>query len=338
MSDQLPVKIQVSDIFGLGKIANSPAVHRLVDGVINGVGGLYRDVFDSTIIKRRTRAEVDAAIDAATRLPQQEDLLLDVSGRAAVRLKRQSALNQINRENVAIEAIRIALDEYGTEELASETALEIDSFWQENFWSVAETAVDDQLQSMWARVLARKALVPNEISVRVLNRMQQLSHSEIAQVLSLAPFSVRFQSPIRTHADQYGIVLKLGQYQGTFSVKEHENKALNDYVFSKVSSIDRVGLDSAGLMQSVNGWASEYSLPYNSKLEVVIGNEEFTLLDLPPPNDRYAKIYHVGSGFGLTREGWEVCRVANIAPDQSYLALLESALASSGARLVRKGR
>lgn len=330
-----PIKFEISDIFGVGRLASSPAVVRLIDGIASGVGRIYEDVMGPPLLKRRSKAELDVALRAIASLPNRENLLMDVGGRATLRIQRDAAIRQHNRENIVVEAIQIASEEFPTNSLEDSRGQEIDESWLRAFWDTSETVSDEQLQSMWGRILVRKSLLPSELNIRVLQRMALLSSVEVQDILKLAEFATRFISPDPDFPNCYGVISSLGQYQGTFTVNEDKGN-LGDLIERNLFPIDRGGLDSAGIMQASNGWASEFGVPYSSNIALNIGNKAFILENLPAPNERFKKFYHFGSGYGLTREGWEIARIANYPPNTEYVARLSQAIETAGCRLIEQ--
>lgn len=335
MPEITPVKVDVGDLLGLGKISNSPALERLVGGIMAGIGRVYDDVVGPSSIRRRSKAEVDAAVYAVQKLAGTESISLDVSGRAALRLSGTHVRQQLNRESVAIEAVKIAQDEFALHGVDTFASGQIDDQWMSQFWSAAENVSDELMQTMWARILARKSAVPKELSVRVLHRMNALTAAEIDQVVVLAPFATKLFSPDDAFPDTYGIFDHLGQHQGTLTIRE-ELADLSKYLELHHKRLNVRDLDSAGVMQSSTGWASEFFVPYSGKIYIQIGNEKYAISNLPAPNEHYQHNYSIASGRGLTREGWEIASVANMRPDKGYVEMIRVALESAGVSLVKQ--
>lgn len=335
MPEITPFKVEVGDLLGLGKMSSSPALERLVDAVMAGIGRLYEDVVGPGSIKRRSKAEVDAAVYAIQNLVGADPISLDVSGRAALRLSGTQTRQQLNRENVAIEAVKIAQDEFAQQGVDKFPPGQIDDQWLHQFWSAAENVSDEQMQSMWARILARKSALPKELGVRVLQRMNALTADEIDQIVMLSPFATKLFSTNSEFPDNYGIFDHLGQHDGTLKIRE-ELADLSKYLAPHRGRLNIRDLDSAGIMQSSTGWASEFFVPYSKNIFIQIGNEKFAILNLPAPNERYEINYSIASGTGLTREGWEIASIANMRPDEGYVEMIGLALESAGASLVKQ--
>jgi len=325
--------VEVSDIFGLGKVANSKAVERLILSVVDGVGSGIRSLFGPWAIRREASARIDSAALALEQLPHGASLSLDLADRASLRISRDAERRQLNREAIAELALINARTELEIGHLDAERSQNTTQTWLDDFWRRAEMVAEPDLRVLWSKVLLREARAPGELSLRSLSLLSQLSRREAQMIENLAPFVVNFE---RDNSQDLaaGTLLSIGQYQGTFAIPEETAKSFKEAVLELIPDFDLVALDAAGIMQSSNGWASEYSVSPRPNLHVVIGNALFAIEGLPEPNEKYRKRYTLGEGWGFTSEGYEIARIVNAPPNSEYVRCIGDALSAAGCNLI----
>lgn len=326
--------VQISDIFGVGKLANSKAAERLVGAIVDGLGAGFRGWLGPWIIRRETEGRVSAAKTALMQIPRNVDLLINLEERAQIRVQRDVERAQLNREQIAALALSSAHIELSNEADEAVDCHSISLGWLDDFWRRAELVSDETTQKLWSKVLLREAQRPGHLSMRSLSILSTLSPLEAEMVENLAPFVVNFErEPMQKLAA--GILTSIGQYQGTFSVPKNVSESFSKNVHRILPEFDVVALDAAGVMQSSNGWASDYYVTPKKDIHAVIGNSMFIFSDMPDPNERFSKHYYIGCGLGFTSEGCEIVRIVNAEPNRQYIQEIEGALRSAGCKLSR---
>lgn len=324
--------VEISDVFGLGKVANSKAIERLVGGIVDGIGGGIRSLISPWSMRRQSEAQIEVAGRALSVLPETVSLELDIGERTDIRLQRDASRFQLNRESISEIALENASVELRHTSPAITDATVITQDWLSAFWQKAELASDERMQILWSKVLLQEARRPGSLSKRSLGILSEMSVHEAKMVEALAPFVIEFERS-NTQKLSAGILLNIGQYQGTFNVPNDVNRDYYDYVATLLPEFDIVALDAAGVMQSSTGWASEYSVQPKSEIHIAIGNSLFVITDLPTPNERYSERYYLGSGRGFTSEGCEISRIVNAKPNSDYVEQIRKVLRSVGCNL-----
>ena len=154
--------LTVKDLVGLSE----PAC-KLIDAIRITTGVL----FEPTRIRRKAKADADAAIVGA-----KADLQIrDLERRAFDRIKHREARRQENIENIVGGA---------THQLPPDsTAKSLDEDWASEFMNHCQDIGDEQMQQVWSRILAGEFVSPGKYSLRTLNFVKLLSKKD-AEVFS----------------------------------------------------------------------------------------------------------------------------------------------------------
>lgn len=174
-------------------------------------------------LKRMAKAEVEAQKIKA--LGQIE--ITEIQERSLVRMIHVETRKQENIEQIAAKAID------GLNENAQPN--DIDKDWIANFFDKCENVSDQDMQSLWARILAGEANNPGSFSKRTINIVSSLDRNEAHQfttlcrfcwiIVSLTPLIFDINSEIYkdqgltfgllTHLDSIGLITfnSLGTYE-----------------------------------------------------------------------------------------------------------------------------
>src|SRR6266496_1267824 len=138
--------------------------------------------------RNAARQMIDLAKEAGL-TPQSMDISTS-AGRAYMRLRAEKERHQESRENVGYFALleRQLLLSEGTNENDS---IEIEPEWLHRFWRLAQDINSEDLQSLWGRILARKAAGIGGISGRTLEALSLLEGWEVEQFTRVAQFAAR---------------------------------------------------------------------------------------------------------------------------------------------------
>lgn len=138
-------------LINLGQLSKPATV--LVEKVCNAVGIIY----EPTRIKRRARAEAEAK--TITALAEVE--VRDIEHRAVERFLHQEARKQENIERITLQA---------TSKLKIDARVEnIEEDWIAHFFNQCASVSDEQMQSLWASLLAGEASNAGTFSRRTIN-------------------------------------------------------------------------------------------------------------------------------------------------------------------------
>jgi hypothetical protein len=135
---------------------SSQPLTKLMGTVADAVGTAYRDAYEPWGIRRRARAEGDAEIIRAER----HQKALEIEERAARRRFSRELRQQQNIEAIT----KKAADEMP--DLVSDQA--VDQDWVFSFFSHCEDVSNEQMQTVWARILRGEVTQPRSFSLRTL--------------------------------------------------------------------------------------------------------------------------------------------------------------------------
>jgi len=147
----------VKDLAGLSE----PAC-KLIDALRATTGVL----FEPTRIRRKAKADADAAIVESKANLQIKEL----ERRAFDRIKSRESRRQQNIENIVEDATRQLPPESKGQNL--------DEDWVSDFMNHCQDISDEQMQQVWARILAGEFSSPGKYSLRTLNFVKLLSKSD----------------------------------------------------------------------------------------------------------------------------------------------------------------
>ncbi len=183
---------------------------KAVDKLSNGVGKVLGYFFEAKHLKQMADAEaykiktladakayeINTLGDAVRNnkdLPvdfhnEDSSLILDITDgkqlveRSNLRLQYQQAKKEQNIESVIGKAVLELGDK------TTDSTEDVDEDWYTRFFNIVEDISDEQLQSLWARILAGEILKPKSYSLRVLEFLKNISKDELDLILEITPF------------------------------------------------------------------------------------------------------------------------------------------------------
>ena len=156
-----------ADLVGLGQIGV-----RLIEKISDATGVLY----EPTRIARRANAEARATI-------MQAEADVEVAGirrRAAQRFINEQVRYQANMEAIIEKASSRITDDASPEEIGDD--------WLRSFFDKSRMVSDDEMQEIWARVLAGEANFPGAYSRKSVNILSELDKSDAELFNALCRF------------------------------------------------------------------------------------------------------------------------------------------------------
>ena len=144
----------------------------LIRKVSDAVGG----IFAPYQVKRIAKAEAEAAMIEA----QSEIEISELHRRAAHRFIEEEAQRQTNMEDITAQALP-QLNAEATPDL-------IENDWLVNFFDKSRIVSDNEMQVLWARVLAGEANAPGTYSKRTINFLSDLDKVEAELLTKLCGF------------------------------------------------------------------------------------------------------------------------------------------------------
>ena len=159
-----------NSLVNLGDLSKPVTV--LIEKISEAVGGIAAP----GQIKRVAKAEAEAAIIKA----QSEIEITDLHLRAVQRRIEEDARQQKNIEDITTKAIP-HVNENATPE-------NMDNDWIANLFDKCRIVSDEEMQSLWARVLATEANTPGTLSKRTVNRLSDFDKSDAELFTKLCGF------------------------------------------------------------------------------------------------------------------------------------------------------
>ena len=139
--------------------ALSEPICKLIEAVTQCLGTLY----EPTRIRRKAKAEADASLILAETDAERQALLK----RAAHRLAIQEVRRQNNIESIINKAVKSL-----PETVSSEP---VDQDWVSRFFDECKDVSNEELQKVWARILAKEVASPGSCSRKTLSILKDLS-------------------------------------------------------------------------------------------------------------------------------------------------------------------
>ena len=149
-----------SSIINLGELAKPATV--LIERVSDAVGGIFKP----SQIKRVANAEAAAALIHA----MAEINITDLHQRAIHRFFNEEGKKQENIESITAKAIP-HLDEKSQPE-------KLDDDWITNFFDKCRIVSDQEMQTLWSRILAGESNSPGAYSKRTINFIESLGKKD----------------------------------------------------------------------------------------------------------------------------------------------------------------
>ena len=149
-----------NSLINLGELSKPATV--LIEKVSKAVGGIAAPYQ----IKRVAKAEAEAAVIKA----QSDIEITDLHLRAAQRRVEEDARHQKNMEDITVKAVPHINENANPENM--------DDDWIANLFDKCRIVSDEEMQSLWARVLATEANTPGTLSKRTVNLLSDFDKSD----------------------------------------------------------------------------------------------------------------------------------------------------------------
>lgn len=246
---------------------------KLVEKVCNAIGVLY----EPTKIRRKAKAEADAK-----RTELVSNLELEgIERRAAERFLRRETKRQENIESITIQAAKNLSDE--------DSVNDIDEDWIESFFKECEDINDEQMQTLWAKILSEEVKSKGSFSRRTLRLLSTLSKDEAELITYFGTFvwQAKYLTPI------------------LFNDENGKNAYID---FTQLATLDSIGVIQLGM---------GYKLTYSSKISRIDYYGIAMKIEFKSENSSDWKL-STGPAL-LTPIGRELMQICGSSPDVDYL-------------------
>lgn len=214
----------------LGKPADT-----LIKKVSSAIGG----IFEPWQIKRVAKAKAEASL-----LTAKNDIeITDLHRRAMHRFVEEEANKQENMEEITKKSIPHLNDKSNPEQMEND--------WVTNFFDKSRIISDNEMQELWAKVLAGEANTPGKFSKRTVNLLSDLDKRDAKLFQTLCRFIWNF--------DRY-----LNPLIFDFKSDIYNNVGIN---FSSLSHLVSLGLIQYNVISgySKHGLPKQFSVNYCGK-------------------------------------------------------------------------
>lgn len=165
--------IEVSDLVGLSK-----PIEKLIECVGSTVGALY----EPTKIKKKAKAEAEAVVILA----KADAKKTDIESRMQERIFNREMRRQENIEAITQEAAKTLT------EVDNVSDIPVDEDWIYRFFEECQDIKDEEMQSIWGRILAGEVKSPKSFSYRTLKILKELTKEEAEAFTNLCSFVFSF--------------------------------------------------------------------------------------------------------------------------------------------------
>jgi hypothetical protein len=159
-----------NSLVNLGDLSRPATV--LIEKIADAVGA----VFAPYQVKRLGKAEAEVALIKA----EANIKITDLQRRALQRFVEEESQRQLNIESIASKAIPQLSEGSAPEKIQKD--------WLTNFFDKCRIVSDDEMQSLWSRVLAGEANRPGSYSTRTVNFLSTLDRKDAEQFATLCRF------------------------------------------------------------------------------------------------------------------------------------------------------
>ncbi|MDR3401111.1 MAG: DUF2806 domain-containing protein [Chthoniobacter sp.] len=159
-----------NSVVDIGKLAKP--IDTLVKKIASATGMLYAP----THARRMAKAEADAALTKA----HSENAVSDLKRRTATRLMQEEMRKQENMEGITERAIPQLEDKAD----ASKT----DDDWMANFFEKCRNVSNEEMQQLWAKILAGEVNKPGSFSKRTISFLADIDKNDAESFAALCSF------------------------------------------------------------------------------------------------------------------------------------------------------
>ena len=310
-----------------------PALEKLVDYVASGIGSTAGHLFAGRIARREVEARLIATegeVQAQRILAEGQATTMQIIAKAQAdarstlvspyavvqgevalgglitqRIQFQEEKRQANIGSV----VRQAALELGDREVQNH---EVDHDWTARFFNDVQDVSSEEMQKLWAKVLAGEVERPENTSIKTLGILKNLDKATASLFRRLCSACVSIKSGENSFLDARVPYLGINR----------EGNALREYglAYGKLNVLNEHGV----IISDYNSWF-DYNVcvePWPSKAEKDMQFIPFSFQSkywvLSPTTERDPGKEFRLSGVALTRSGWELSRVVGLEPMVMY--------------------
>ena len=273
---------------------NGKPLEKLVEVISNGIGTFYRP--------RSIRKEADAKayeieiIEAAKTKALVEGK--ENQAETYIRIQERLLFSQVEKQNNIDNVVEVAAEQLGKENTVSEEP--VDRHWSKRFFNIVEDVSDEEMQTLWGRILAGEIKSPQSYSLRALELLKNLSKKEAETFMKFAAFAI--------------------SSNGETFILNYENEKLLEENY-KLNLKDRLLLEELGILTTKDlQFKILATKEIQSQIYFVIGG---TIVSLEKPANQPEQQLQA---LIFTKIGQELLKLVNSSTNLDYTQLLASKL------------
>ena len=291
-------------------VANATeAVAKLTDTVLKGIGTVGNQIFgfDRKKIERIGSAtamvEKKKILAKAEAEAQAEIIKFETKGELAERASQRLMAKEMQREANIEKTVLLAQEDLeDTTDSISKTP--VDKDWAVRFFNIAQDINDEEMQILWAKILAGEIKNPNSFSLRTLELIKNLSSHD---------------------ANLFQVAVSLS-FDNSFIILPKDINNLEKYGLPYVNILD---LRESQLVSTDN---SEYkSLDVNNERELKpVLPAKTNNLELKIPKGKEFKV----NVLNFTKAGWEIAKLIQVNTNNEYFEDVKKAMIEKGYEVI----
>lgn len=246
----------------------------LVNKISDAIGGVARPWQIVRVAEAEAKAE---KIQAATQIE-----ITELQRRAMMRFFAEESKRQNNIEGITAKALPDVSPEAKPEKVEDD--------WIANFFDRCRLISDEEMQTLWARILSGEANSPGRFSKRIVDLLGTLDKSDAMLFIQLCGFILDVGEPCPLVYDEnHGIYIK------------------NDINFDSLSHLESIGLIQFATIGGISrsGFGQKGNLPYFGTL---------LWIEFPQPDNNVMQIGRVR----LTRSGQQLASIVVARPVEGF--------------------
>ena len=198
-------------------LVNASGLSKPADTLVTKIANAFGRHFDPRQAIRMAEAEVQADRIRKVGAAETDIEIATLKERAAARFANEEMTKQLNMENIIEKALP------GLDDNANPEAMEND--WIMNFFDKGRMVSDDDMQELWARILAGEGNNPGSFSRRTVNLVADLDKRDAEMFRNLCGFVWHIGDPIPLVLDM-----------------QHEIYNRNGINFGSIGQLEALGL------------------------------------------------------------------------------------------------
>lgn len=274
----------IGDLTGLSR-----PLSKLVDAVSSGVGNLY----EPTRIRREAKAKAEAQLILA----EADIKTRELQRRADERVQHRELRRQMNIENITAKAAG-ELPEHVDEK-------RVDEDWVTQFFEQCQDVADDEMQLLWAKLLAGEVAQPGTYSRRTLNLVRLMSKDDAVLFTLFCRYVFK--------GDEFLLHIRTS--------KSDEYLRTKRFTYKDLLNLQNVGLVESGEVALL--------VHMNKPIKIYYFNDLLCLHTLPKSPNHSPKV----SVTVLSKTGQELAPICGAKRDSKYIGILNEGLSEYGVGL-----